>query len=380
MRSCAAMSMNTFPSAESHALRRGLLVLFIGLFVLLALARDARAQGMRELVDAALDQKVTRKIEVKDQPFAEALAALEKPTGLTFDIDPRVIDWMPFGENTRLSITIDDIPVREGLTRIFDGLGLAMRVSDKGVAVEPSPVLLRMGRRLTAEEVGLLQKLAVEPWAKVAGPGLRVEFRLPPEDKNIEQFDRAMREAAEPSAMRQLDAVTQRFGWVWALDGGSLVVYGLGEDIQRRLDQPIDVSYRRTSLEDLLLDLGRRIGLTIQFEPGVLARLEARDRKVDLIQRRTTVRQLLELLGGNTGLVYSVTPVGVMIGLPRGGDVPMSPDGSRVVAIVHIPVGSDGTTVDFLIRADELPPEIRALKDKRMPRIIELLKRELDKP
>jgi hypothetical protein len=374
------MPVNTPESAEVRVLRRDLLVALIALFVLLALARDARAQSMRELVDNALDQKVTRKIEIKDLPFAEALAALEKPTGLTFEIDSRAIDWMPFGENTRLSITIDDISAREGLARIFDGLGLAMRVSDKGVVVEPSPLLMRMGRRLTTDEVGLLQKLALEPWTKLAGPQLRVEFRLPPEDKNAERFDRALREASEPSALRQLDAATQRFGWVWTLDGGAIVVYGQGEDIQRRLDQLIDVTYRRTALEDLLLDLGKRTGLTIRFEPGVLARIAARDRKVDLIQRGTTVRQVLELLSGNTGLAYSVTPAGIMIGMPRVGDAPAALDGARVVAIVHIPVGNDGTTVDFLIRADELPPELRALREKRMPQIIELLKRELDKP
>lgn len=386
MRTCEMMPSNAQPPAETRALRREMLIVLIALLVLLALARDVRAQAMHALVDAALDQRVSKKIEVRDTPIAEALNALEQPTGLTFDLDARAIDWMPYGEKTRLTITIDNISAREALTRIFDGLGLAMRVGDKGVLIEPSPMLQRLGRRLTTEEVDLLQRLAAEPWSKLAGPQLRVEFHLPPEDKNVEQFDRAMRDAREGSALAQLSGVTQSFGWAWVLDGRSIVIYGLAEDVQHRLDQPIDVSYRRTALDDLLLDLGKRTGLTIQFEPGVLARIDARDRKVDLIQRGTTVRQVLELIVGNTGLVYDATPIGIMIASakPQGGEnaaaaAPVD-SSSRVVAIVRIPVGGDGTTVDFLIRADELPPEMKALRDRKMPQIIELLKRELEKP
>ena len=56
---------------------------------------------------------------------------------------------------------------------------------------------------------------------------------------------------------------------------------------------------------------------------------------------------------------------------------PVKDAGSRVVAILRVPVGTDGTTIDFLIRLDELPSEFKALRDKKMPEVIEVLKKKL---
>lgn len=352
-----------------------------GLVGVLALAAESRAQGMRDLIEAALDQKVTTRIEIAEKPIRAALTDLEKPTGLHFEVDPRAIEWMPYGEQTRVAVTIENISARAALTRIFDGLGLAMHVADNAVVVEPAPVLERLGRRLTVDEVALLQKLASEPWAKVAGPTLPIDFRLPPEDKGVEQFDRAMREGKEAPALGQLEAVVSGMGWLWVPSGKGLVIYSQADDIQRRLDQPIDAHYVRVNLDELLLDLGKRANVTVHFEPGALQRVDAKDRKVDLIQRDTTVRQILELIVGRTGLVYDVQPSGIVIATPPPATQPAAGgDGGRVVAIVRVPVGTDGTTVDFLIRENELPPEIKALKERKMPQIIELLKKQADKP
>lgn len=350
-----------------------------GLLLGLALPATVRAQGMRDLVEAALDEKITQRIEISERPIRDALAELEKFTGLHFELHKLAVEWMPYGEQTRMSIVIQDMSVRRALERIFGGLGLSLRVAADRVMVEPAPVLDRLGRRLTVEEVGLLQKLAGQPWSALEPEDFAVEFRVPPAKDNPQQvFEQAMREGPATDALTQLEGATQKLGWLWVPAGKTIVLYSRTEDIQQRLDRPLDLNYQRVSLDSLLLDLGKRIDITVHFEPGALQKVAARDRHIDLIQRGTTIRQVLELIIGNTGLWYEVVDDGIVVGArpPAGAESePAGEQPQRVVAILRVPVGTDGTTIDFLIRADELPPEFKALRDRKMPEVIEELRK-----
>jgi hypothetical protein len=57
-----------------------------------------------------------------------------------------------------------------------------------------------------------------------------------------------------------------------------------------------------------------------------------------------------------------------------GANAPRRPS---IVAILRIPVGDDGTTIDFLIREDEVPPEFAELKARKLPEVVELLRKRL---
>lgn len=350
-----------------------------GLFLLLALPATLAAQGMRDLVDAALDEKIAQRIEIAERPLRDALSELEKATGLHFELDRTAMEWMPYGEQTRIAITIDGMSVRRALERVFGGLGLALHVENDRVIIVPAPVLDRLGRRLTVDEVQLLQKLASQPWPALKPEDFAVEFRVPAKDKENPQqmFDQAMREGPAADALTQLETVTQRLGWLWTPAGKTIAIYSRSEDMQQRLDRPLDLNYQRIPLDKLLLDIGRRIDITVHFEPGALQSVSARDRNVDLIQRGMTARQVLELISGNTGLWYDVVEDGVVVGSrPADGSaaVPTEPR-QRVVAIIRVPVGKDGTMIDFLIREDELPPEFKQLRDKKLPEVIEILRK-----
>lgn len=370
------MPTSTVPNRRPH-----LPTCIAGLLSLAAIVPLASAQGMRDLVEAAIDQQIMQRIEISERPIRDALAELEKPTGVHFALDSTALEWMPYGEQTRLSIVIEHMSVRRALERIFAGLGLALRIADNHVVVVPAPVLERLGRRLTVDEVTLLQTLAGQQWAHIRPDAFAVEFRLPPAGKSDPQqmFEEAMRAGPPADALTQLETVTQQMGCLWVPSGRNIVIYSRGEDIQQRLDRPLDLNYQRVALDALLVDLGRRIGITIHFEPGSLQRVAAQDRFVDLIQRDTTARQVLELISGRTGLWYEVGEHGVMVGArpSQGGSAPGGETRSPVVAIVRVPVGTDGTTIDFLIRADELPAEFKALRDRKMPEVIEILRKQL---
>lgn len=338
------------------------------------------AQGLRDLVEAALDQRITQRVEISERPVRDALLELEKLTGLHFVLDDAAVEWLPYGEQTRLSLALDNVSVRQALSRIFDGLGLRLRVDGNDVVVEPGPVLDRLGRRLTLDEVTLLQHLAAQPWSALPVELRAVEFRLPPTPDPRAAFDRALAAAPAAAALAQLEAATAGLGWLWVPSGSTIVIYSRSEDIQQRLDRPLDLSYRRRALDELLLDLGRRIDVTIHFQPGALQRVAARERYVDLVLRQTTMRQILELLVGRTGLWYEVVEDGIVVGA-AGKDEAARPSGeARVAAILRVPVGTDGTTIDFLIREDELPTEFRDLRARKLPQVVELLRAGSERP
>lgn len=338
------------------------------------------AQGLRDLVEAALDQRITQRVEISERPVRDVLLELEKLTGLHFVLDEAAVEWLPYGEQTRLSLALDNVSVRQALGRIFDGLGLRLRVDGNDVVVEPGPVLDRLGRRLTLDEVTLLQHLAAQPWSTLPADRRAVEFRLPPTPDPRAAFDRALAAAPAATALAQLEAATAGLGWLWVPSGSTIVVYSRSADIQQRLDRPLDLSYRRRPLDELLLDLGRRIDITIHFEPGALQRVAARERYVDLVQRQTTVRQILELLVGRAGLWYEVVDDGIVVGAADKGEAARPGGEARVAAILRVPVGTDGTTIDFLIREDELPAEFRDLRARKLPQVVELLRTGGDRP
>jgi G:T-mismatch repair DNA endonuclease (very short patch repair protein) len=342
------------------------------LLMALAGALVAVGQPMRDLVEAALDQKVTQRIEISERPIRAALTELEQRTGLRFALHEKALEWMPAGDETRIALVVQDVSVREALRRIFDGLGLTLRVENDKVLVEPSPMLDRLGRRLTVQEVQVLQALAARPWSELKADDVEVEFRLPKEAQPQVTFEKAMREGPPAAALARLEEVTQRLGWLWVLHGRTLVIYSPADDIQQRLDRPLDLSYRGVPLDELLVDLGRRVGVTVHFEPGVLGRVAARDRRVDLVQRQITARQALELIVGRTGLAYDVVDDGLVVGAGQAVEQPAG----RIVAVLRIPVGDEGVTIDFLIRDTELPPEFRQLYQQKLPQVIELLRKQ----
>ena len=170
-------------------------------------------------------------------------------------------------------------------------------------------------------------------------------------------------------------------GALWVPKGHTIVIYGREEDVQQRLDRPLDLSYRKTPLDELLLELGKRIGITVHFQPGVLRNVDARERNVELVQRGISARQALELIMGSTGLVYEVVEDGIVVSMPPAGGAQPSADSEagakgKVVAILRVPVGTDGTTIDFLIREADLPAEFKDLFKQKMPQVIEILRQK----
>lgn len=331
---------------------------------------DSAAQDVSAVVEQALDQRVDD-LEITGAPLPAALATLEEHTGLRFAIDPGVLARMPYGDRTEVSITLKNISVRRAMTQVCAGLGLTMRVSGDRVRLEASPVLRRLARRLTVEEAGLLSRLSVQAWRSLS-PAPIVRFDLPPDTRTRELFEIALGQAAGESALQELESATSAAGWVWYPESETIVITSPRMLISARLDQPLDVTYQRVALDEMLMDLGERIGVGVRFEPGALQAVAARDRLVDLIRRQTTVRQILERICGNTGLRYEVHDDGLRIAGAAGAPPAGAP--RRVVAHLSVPL-KDGTLLNVPVYDDELPSaDLQRVREDALRRMRESLR------
>jgi hypothetical protein len=365
---------------RTRAARCSFLAAMLPAMCLALAAPRARAVDMRDLVEEALDQPAEG-VHIEALPIGEALAKLGEKTGLRFELDDQAIAWMPYGENTRVSLAFSGLSVRQGLRQVLDGLGLAFEVAGDKVRVIPGPVLVRLGRRLAIEEVRTLQQLATHQWSNLDEKWRQLQFRGIKAPDAASTLETAVAGVIAANAVRQLEAATQNLDWLWAPLDTSILVYSKAEDVWSRLQRPISLNYHGLRLDDLLIDLGERIGVTVMFEAGVLERIQADNRAVDLVHQNTTVLQTLERICGATHTCFEVQDYGVLIAMPvdteRPGlrSPPAPPAESRIVAILRVPVGDDGTTVDFPFYEDNVPPEFRRLLDQKLPVVINELQR-----
>lgn len=328
----------------------------------------AQAQTTRDLIEQALDQPVAQ-LEIRDQPIAAALSQIDRKTGLQFTLDPAVADLLPYGQQTRVTIEIRNLAVRAAMRSVLDGLGLEMEVQRDRIVLVPAPVLIRLSRRLVVAETQVLQRLSQGSWEQLKEsdrPAL--EFRIDPVTQPLKALQQALAQVQGVSGLRQLESATQTLHWVWRPEGERIIVERQRDDFRRRLEFPIDISFARAALDGVIVDLGQRVGVPMLFEPGVLKRVEARDRAVDLIQRQTSVLQVLERICGNTGLRYEITDEGVRFAPAQPTSQP-SAGGEAPWTRVSVEV-EDGLRVDVLMRLDQLRPDIRQKVERRLNEVL----------
>jgi hypothetical protein len=356
----------------------------------LAAATVSLAQVPSELVEQALDQRIGS-LEITAAPVRNALATLEKETGLRFAVGDDVLALMPYGDATQIEIVVRDMSVRSALRQVFAGLGLSMRVAEDRVVIEPVPALAHLGRRLTIEEIALLDRLSREPWASVAGDP-PIDLRIDPARAPRDALRRALDQVRGDSALDKLDSACQALSWAWRPEGGRIVLTTREEETRRRLDRPIDVHYQKQMLDAVLSDLGARVGVNVLFEPGCLQQVDWREKRVEMTQKNVSPRQALERICGSTGLRYEIEPDGVRVygplqesrgpggppgamSAPARGPGPES-DFSAAQHLVRIEIEvRPGVRMDAVVPLVELPPELRREFHRRLDEVLSELGR-----
>ncbi len=340
----------------------------------------------------ALDKPVELKVE--DAPIGEVFERLTEATGVRFRVGPDVYACLPYGEQTRLTVRIKNITLRKALTPVVAPQGMKWIIEDDAVRIRPADALLRMGRRATYDELrmlGTIHSAAIQPRAKGGEPVAQLRKLTGNEDlRLVFRLEGADREAALARADRVLpgtpadwlDMLCHGQGWTWYLWGDDIIILGKKAQVGRQLQRQVTLRYENAPLVDVLLDLARQGRVQLNMAPAVMEFVPAETRSsFNLIMSDATIAQVLEVISGATGLTFAPEDEGLRVEasdrlkkLGEGGaDAGRRRTPFFLKKSVPLP---DGSTVELLVRPDDLPEHvIEAIKGERA-RLFELLIRK----
>ena len=355
---------------------------------------------------ATLQGNLDRKTEMTTDklPIGEVFAKLSAATGVKFVIDEGTFANLPYGAQTKLTIAIKGITLRNALTPILSPEALQWIVEDGVVRICPSEPLYRMCRRATYEELGILGRLfgsqggnlapsektdaatqladLTEQLRKATGDKmLEIVFQVP-EEKRAEAIVHAQKSLPGTGAAF-LDALTATQDWTWYLDGDRIIVLDRRKQTERQLARQVTLKYENESLTNVLTDLAHKARVQLEIEPGVLQMLPAETRNsFNLRMADATIAEALEVISGGTGLVFTRTDEGLRVEagkkMTAGGDATTRP--TRPTLIVRKTVTlKDGSTVDLIIRGEDLPDDVRAYLEAEKAKFIEGLRSKIGK-
>lgn len=280
-----------------------------------AQAPSTSAIEINRVLDARRD---VAQSDVTLEAFVESLRA---ETGLPLVLDPRVASLMPYGAQTPIRVIARNSPLRATLDRVASTLGLRVVVGEESVTFAPSAVLVRTGRRVTVEELRLIQTLATTPYPRTSA--------APDAARLIDSVDASLAsivatdgldfvverrlagvETAAPVALSTeatllaaLDALDRDTPLTWYLFGDTVVVLPKRQFIEESLNRPIAVRYGAVAIDEVISDIGERLGIVFEYEPGVLQRVPEEFRLIRLTAD-ASAREILNRLGAVTGLVF----------------------------------------------------------------------------
>jgi len=341
----------------------------------------------RGLIEQALSEPT--KITLENVKLSEAIAEVTEQTGVRVVMSPEVMQLTPQGPDTLIQkVDIAQMPLREGLTRLFGPLGMTWLVRQDCVEVVPKEAILCLGRVPTWPELEMLSELsAMQPGldatalAKLQG---RVQFQMPVPDA-WRMLSDAIRNVGAGPGDEVLSLASRGLGWGWCLSGPRIVVSPLEEQVRRRLQQPISLRMNNRPLFDVMNAVGAPVNIAVRAEPGALTSLPMQvQRNFSLNAQQLPVEQVLDTISANTGLGYLVGPEGVLFYRPeaRGSDpktaessgsAPAPAAADPYVAKMVIPL-EGGKAIEWLIRRSELPEDLRQMRERDIEAVIATLR------
>lgn len=341
----------------------------------------------------ALDRPVN--VSIANAPIANVFDRLTAETGVKFLIDEDTLEYLPYGGQTRLAMTIRNATLRKALTPTLDQPGLlapqALRweVSGDAIRVLPAEALYRLGRRATYDELAALgmvystKLLAVEE-----GGGALEQIRKATGIKDLKLVFKAVGD--KDDALKRanailpatgadwLDQLTHGQDWTWYLAGQEIIVLDKKEQVARQLGKVVSLKYQNAELMTVLLDLARKARLQLAMDPGVLNLLSAQVRtNFNLVMADATVAQALEVISGATGLVFVRTGQGIRVEPSEklSADAGGATTRPRARFFVRMTMpGPGGTEVEVYLRSDELPADLVDRIDRQKQTLIDQMR------
>lgn len=359
-----------------------------------ALSASAIEEKTELQVIQKLDQPVN--LDVADEPIGSVLSKLSDSAGVPIELADRAIGFLPYGSQTKMTVRIENRPLRAALRALLLPLGLQFAPAKDGVVVEAAPPLRRICRRATWVEVDTLNTLYSKPWSAGLFDAMMLQFRGSSDvEANRATLRRLAQAVGAGTAAEVLEHACNENGWTWFPEDERIVVLPQAKQIERQLETTrISLQYDQVSMQEALVDLTQRADVPLRIDPGALAALPPQmSQRFSLKIQHTSVQTALEIVAGETGLDYVIESNGIRVvsnlatrdpsitasSTTRSAAVQDAVQALRsnpIIGSVTIP-NDDGTSFSFFIREDDLPPEVKQMREWKIKEAINQLRQLL---
>ena len=358
-------------------------------------SRPVTAEEPENELDIAINQVLDGPIslDLKNVTLREAIDKVSQLTSIPIEIEKNTPGYLPYGTRTRLNATIKNGKLRDSLTALLRPLGLRFNVDSGRLIIRPQVVLLRICRRASWDELGLLESLQANAWSPEFASKLKFQFQSMNGDDqaNLRRLREVAAQVSEGTAARVLEAVCEKYGWSWYPSGDKVVILPRTSQIERQLDRFVTFDYDGWNLKEVLLDLiAKRGDVLLKLDPGVLTTIPPQTvQNFKLSLSNATIRQGLEFIAGETGLSYIIEQDGVRL-VSYGPLWPASQPSAEAAAAaaasalrvnpiigqVTLP-GPGGLNFSLFVREQDLSAETNKLRQERMKGIDQAFQQSL---
>jgi len=364
------------------------------LAAVLLVASAGFAQRGAVSVQQAMDKPIS--LSVTDSTVGEVFKRLTDLTGVRFILGDETLEYLPYGDQTRLAMKLDNITLRKALTPMLAPQGLQWILEDDAVRVFPSEPLYRIGRRATYEELKLLVSLQsglLQPVDK--GGDVLAQFRKLSGEKEPAKLvfhaagDRtaALQRAEKvlPGTGEQwLDALCQGQSWTWYVSGNEVVIVERLQQVNRQLQKRVSLNYQGAKLLDILTDLAHKGRLQLEMDPGVLGMLPPDvQNSFNLIMSDATIAQALQMISGVSGLKFTPIADGIRVDASdtlAARNAPTSQPKKRPPFFVKMAMPSvNGTAIEVYWTPEELPDDVLDAIQAQKPEVMKQLRESIKK-
>jgi len=332
----------------------------------------------RALIARALTEPT--QITLENVRLVDAISKITDQTGVRIVMSPETMRFVPQGPETVIEkVNIANVPLREGLDRLFRPLGMKFELADDHVRIVPKDALLCLGRAPTWTELETLAQLsATQPGIKSSDLDRlqeRIQFQVPAPDP-WGSLSHAIENVGAGAGDEVLTVSANQLGWSWCLSDERIVVGTAERMLRQRIRQPISIRMNNRPLIDVMQAVGVAVNTTVRVEPGAIATLPSQTQKNYSINAiHLPAEQVLENISANTGLGYLLSPDGIFFYDPRGPissqpTAPPSGSADPYVGKIIIDLG-DGKTFEWMIRRSELPDDLKQVRDRDIQQFID---------
>lgn len=329
----------------------------------------------------ALGQRVDG-VLIRDVPIGEALAAIEKKTGVPIHMSDFAYGLIPLGRALKFNeVSLRNVTLQDGLLGMVAPLGMTIEVVGGGIEVAPKPALLRIGRRASWDEIGTLHELS------------RLKGGAPKTVQSImerAQFDGVGGEDAKNmlgselraalnqngAAEQLLDEYCANYELTWYPQDRFLVFSPATRRFEQLLERNVAIDVVNLPLVEVLHVISGQCGVPIQLNEQDMSRIPAPVlESVSLRIDGYSASHALAALCRESPLTYNLSPEGVRIFASNDSvaspmnsaptrliaQKPETPDAANpdpVLGLIPIPLDENGDVIFMVVRKSEISTEV----------------------